>query len=98
MGRLDWHATAYNLYNLVWPAACEVAEVRGMLERVGLEKETCNQAGALSGGQQQRTSAARALYRRPSLIGDESVSVGHLMGRHADALDYRMDGPKGINL
>jgi phosphonate transport system permease protein len=24
--------------------------------------------------------------------------VGYLMGRHADALDYRMDAPKGINL
>lgn len=24
--------------------------------------------------------------------------VGYLMGRHADALDYRMDAPKGVNL
>jgi phosphonate transport system permease protein len=24
--------------------------------------------------------------------------VGYLMGRHADALDYRMDAPKGLNL
>lgn len=28
----------------------------------------------------------------------EPVSVGHLMGRHADALDYRRDAPKGFNL
>ena len=42
-------------------------QVRGVLERVGLAKEIFNQAGALSGGQQQRTSAARALYRRPTL-------------------------------
>ena len=76
MGRLDCHSTAYNLRNLVWPAACEVAEVRGVLESVGLEREIFSQAGALSGGQQQRTSVARALYNgRPTLIGDEPVSA-----------------------
>ena len=39
MGRLDRHSTAYNLCNLVWPAAGRVAEVRQVLARVGLEKE-----------------------------------------------------------
>jgi phosphonate transport system ATP-binding protein len=76
MGRLDRHSTAYNLRNLVWPAAGRVAEVRKVLASVGLEKEIFSAAGALSGGQQQRTSVARALYNgRPILIGDEPVSA-----------------------
>jgi phosphonate transport system ATP-binding protein len=53
-----------------------VAEVRAVLESVGLEAEIFSAAGALSGGQQQRTSVARALYNgRPILIGDEPVSA-----------------------
>jgi phosphonate transport system ATP-binding protein len=76
MGRLDRHSTAYNLRNLVWPAAARVAEVREVLASVGLEKEIFSAAGALSGGQQQRTSVARALYNgRPILVGDEPVSA-----------------------
>lgn len=76
MGRLDRHSTAYNLRNLVWPAACKVAEVRSVLASIGLEGEIFSAAGALSGGQQQRTSVARALYNgRPILIGDEPVSA-----------------------
>jgi len=76
MGRLDRHSTAYNLRNLVWPAPCKVAEVRGVLSSVGLEGEIFSAAGALSGGQQQRTSVARALYNgRPILLGDEPVSA-----------------------
>jgi phosphonate transport system ATP-binding protein len=76
MGRLDRHSTAYNLRNLVWPAACKVAEVRAVLESVGLGDEIFSAAGSLSGGQQQRTSVARALYNgRPILIGDEPVSA-----------------------
>src|SRR6266571_2207736 len=76
MGRLDRHSTAYNLRTLLWPAACEVAEVRTVLASVGLNDEIFSPAGALSGGQQQRTSVARALYNgRPILIGDEPVSA-----------------------
>jgi phosphonate transport system ATP-binding protein len=76
MGRLDRHSTAYNLRNLVWPAACRVAEVRSVLASVGLGDEIFSTAGALSGGQQQRTSVARALYNgRPILIADEPVSA-----------------------
>jgi len=76
MGRLDRHSTAYNLRTLLWPAACEVAEVRTVLSSVGLDDEIFSVAGALSGGQQQRASVARALYNgRPILIGDEPVSA-----------------------
>ncbi|KAB2912464.1 MAG: ATP-binding cassette domain-containing protein [Hyphomicrobiaceae bacterium] len=76
MGRLDRHSTAYNLRTLVWPASCDVAEVRSVLASVGLDNEIFDAAGALSGGQQQRTSVARALYNgRPILIGDEPVSA-----------------------
>jgi phosphonate transport system ATP-binding protein len=76
MGRLDRNSTACNLRNLVWPAACKVAEVRSVLESVDLGAEIFSAAGALSGGQQQRTSVARALYNgRPILIGDEPVSA-----------------------
>jgi phosphonate transport system ATP-binding protein len=76
MGRLDRHSTAYNLRNLVWPAACEVAEVRSVLKSVDLDAQIFSAAGTLSGGQQQRTSVARALYNgRPILIGDEPVSA-----------------------
>ena len=76
MGRLDRHSTTYNLRTLVWPASCEVAEVRAVLASVDLADEIFTSAGALSGGQQQRTSVARALYNeRPILIGDEPVSA-----------------------
>ena len=76
MGRLDRHSTAYNLRTLVWPASCDVAEVRSVLASVDLADKIFAQAGALSGGQQQRTSVARALYNgRPILIGDEPVSA-----------------------
>jgi phosphonate transport system ATP-binding protein len=76
MGRLDRHSTAYNLRNLVWPAAGRVAEVRGVLASLGLDSEIFRAAGSLSGGQQQRTSVARALYNgRPILLGDEPVSA-----------------------
>lgn len=76
MGRLDRHSTAYNLRNLLWPAAGRVAEVRGVLASLGLDSEIFRTAGALSGGQQQRTSVARALYNgRPILVGDEPVSA-----------------------
>jgi phosphonate transport system ATP-binding protein len=76
MGRLDRYSTAYNLRNLVWPAARKVAEVRNVLTSVGLESEIFSAASGLSGGQQQRTSVARALYNgRPILIGDEPVSA-----------------------
>ena len=76
MGRLDRHSTAYNLRNLVWPTAPELAQVADVLADVDLSEKLREPAGALSGGQQQRVSVARALYNgRPVLLGDEPVSA-----------------------
>ena len=76
MGRLDRHSTAYNLRNLVWPAAPELTQVADVLADVDLAEKLREPAGALSGGQQQRVSVARALYNgRPVLLGDEPVSA-----------------------
>lgn len=76
MGRLDQHATFYNLRNLIWPYAAEVEAVRHALAQVSLAEKLFEPAAALSGGQQQRTSIARALFNgRPVVLGDEPVSA-----------------------
>jgi phosphonate transport system ATP-binding protein len=76
MGRLDRHATWYNLRTLVWPKRSDVTEIEDVLDRVGLADKLFAAAGTLSGGQQQRTSVARALYNgRSVIIGDEPVSA-----------------------
>ena len=76
MGRLDRHATWYNVRNLVWPARDDIAEIERTLGLVGMTEKLFARAGALSGGQQQRTSVARALYNgRSIVIGDEPVSA-----------------------
>ncbi len=75
MGRLDRHATLYNLRNLVWPRRCDLTEIESLLDLVGLREKIFAKAGSLSGGQQQRTSVARAFYNsRSVVIGDEPVS------------------------
>ena len=76
MGRLDRHSTAYNLRNLLWPAAAELEQISGVLADVDLAEKIREPASTLSGGQQQRVSVARALYNgRPVLLGDEPVSA-----------------------
>ena len=42
MGRLDRNSTAHNLRNLVWPAACKVAEVRSVLYMASLSAARYN--------------------------------------------------------
>jgi phosphonate transport system ATP-binding protein len=76
MGRLDRHSTWYNLVNLVRPLAMEVAQVRAVLAKLGLEDKLFAPAGELSGGQQQRTAVGRALFQQSDVIlGDEPVSA-----------------------
>jgi len=76
MGRLDRGSALHNLRVLAWPQRQELAEVRAVLDQVGLADKLRAPAGTLSGGQQQRASVARALYNgRPVLIGDEPVSA-----------------------
>ena len=76
MGRLDRHGTWYNLLNLAHPLRREVAAIRQVVERVGLEDKLFARAGELSGGQQQRTAIARALHRGGDVVfADEPVSA-----------------------
>lgn len=76
MGRLNQHSTWYNLLNLAWPQRREVAAVRPLVERLGLEEKLFNPAGALSGGQQQRVGVCRAVHQGGALVlGDEPVSA-----------------------
>ena len=76
MGRLDRSSALHNLRVLAWPRRAELAEVRAVLDGVGLGDKLRARAGTLSGGQQQRASVARAIYNgRPVLIGDEPVSA-----------------------
>jgi phosphonate transport system ATP-binding protein len=76
MGRLNQHPTWYNLLNLAWPRPKEVASIRPLVERLGLEEKLFEPAGELSGGQQQRVGVCRALHQGGALVlGDEPVSA-----------------------
>ena len=76
MGRLQQNATWYNLVNLAWPRRREVAAIRPLVERLGLEDKLFEPAGSLSGGQQQRVGVCRAIHQGGALVlGDEPVSA-----------------------
>lgn len=76
MGRLNANSTPHNLLNLVWPQKQEIAEIRPLVERLGLVDQLFKTTGELSGGQQQRTAVCRSLYQGgPVVIGDEPVSA-----------------------
>ncbi|PAU96722.1 ATP-binding cassette domain-containing protein [Paracoccus salipaludis] len=76
MGRLDDHGALRNLWTLLHPPARDRAEVRALLDPLGLSAQADRPVEALSGGQRQRTALARALYRGGEvLIADEPVSA-----------------------
>ncbi len=75
MGRLNRHATWYNLLNLVRPVGREVDKVSSLLSKLKLEDKIFEPVGELSGGQQQRTAIGRAIHQgNRTLVGDEPVS------------------------
>ncbi len=76
MGRLHLHSTWYNLANLIRPLKKEIAAVRPVVERLGLEDKVFARIEALSGGQQPRTAVGRAIHKgSPVFMGDEPVSA-----------------------
>lgn len=76
IGRLHLRSVWRNLRNLLWPAAADLEEVRGVLARLRLEDKLRAPVGELSGGQQLRTAVGRALYHPGNaLIADEPVSA-----------------------
>ena len=76
MGRLHLHTTWYNVANLIRPLRREIAAVRPLVERLGLEDKLFARIEELSGGQQQRTAVGRAIHRGGAVfMGDEPVSA-----------------------
>ncbi len=75
MGRLHRHSTWYNLANLIRPLKKEIAAVRPVVERLGLEDKVFARIEELSGGQQQRTAVGRAIHKGSAVfMGDEHQS------------------------
>lgn len=76
VGRLDRHATLYNVVNLIRPWRRDVEAVRAVLGQVDLPDRLHTPVTELSGGQRQRTAVARALFQGGDvLLGDEPVSA-----------------------
>lgn len=76
MGRLHRHPTWYNIANLIRPYKKEIAAIRPVVERLGLEDKFFARVEELSGGQQQRTAIGRAIHKgSPVFMGDEPVSA-----------------------
>jgi len=87
IGRLNRHSAAYNLLNLAWPRKREVAAIRPIAARLGLEDKLFERAGELSGGQQQRVAVARSIHQGgDAVLGDEPVSAVDLH-QSRDVLD-----------
>ncbi len=76
MGRLNQYSTFYNLLNLILPRSERVAEIKEILQPLGLGDFLFSCTGELSGGQKQRVAIARALYQNnQALLGDEPISA-----------------------
>jgi len=74
-GRVGREGLLASLRSLLWPRREALAEVHGLLERVGIGDKLFERTDRLSGGEQQRVALARALYQGPSaLLADEPVS------------------------
>ena len=72
-GRLGRMSTAAALRSLVWPVG--MADVRTVLEQVGLGWAVHERTERLSGGERQRVAISRLLLQRPELVlADEPVS------------------------
>ncbi len=94
MGGLHRHSTAYNLLNLVWPQDSQLAEIKPIVEQLGLGEKMFTRTGELSGGQQQRTAICRALLQGgEAVLGDEPVSAAdnHQARAIMDALCERFN-------
>lgn len=76
MGRLDAHATWYNIVTLMRPFSKDSRDVKALLSELSMTEKVWIPAASLSGGQRQRVAIARALYRSSDLLlADEPVSA-----------------------
>lgn len=76
MGGLARRSSWHNLVTLVRPYRQDVAQIRPVLESLGIDHKCWTAAGELSGGQRQRVAAARAIYQAGDiLLADEPASA-----------------------
>ena len=99
-GRLGRMSLAGALKTLAFPSRAEVADVYGILARVGIPDKLYQRTDTLSGGQRQRVAVARALYQQPTaLLADEPVSaVDPARARDTVELLVELSRERGLTL